>query len=123
MLTGIYTVATALSNPLSSRSIPLRFLWRVASDRYKSGQGPPEAEAQARGLFGTFQNQIIAAKHGSNVPVCFDQRVCTDVNKSCVRRLVWAPSDGRLIRPVDVPTEARVTSIGRALKRKLWCVT
>ncbi len=37
------------------------FLWRVASERAKAG-GPPEAEAQARGLLGTFQNQIIAAK-------------------------------------------------------------
>ena len=83
------------------------FLWRVASDRAKAG-GPPEAEAQARGLFGTFQNQIIAAKHGSNVPGSFDPRGLYGREQILREKIGWAPSDGRLIRPTDIPTEARV---------------
>lgn len=82
-------------------------LWRAAMDRLKSG-GAPEAEAQARGLLGTFQNQIIGAKHGSNVPGSFDPRGLYGREQILREKIGWAPSDGRLIRPIDTPTEARV---------------
>ncbi len=106
MLTGICTVATAFSNRPGVARYG-RVPWRVASDRAKAG-GPPEAEAQARGLYGTFQNQIIAAKHGSNVPGSFDPRGLYGREQILREKIGWGPSDGRLIRPSDLPTEARV---------------
>ncbi|MCC6512211.1 MAG: TolC family protein [Pirellulaceae bacterium] len=99
------------------------YLWRVAADRAKAG-GPPEAEAQARGLWGTFLNAMMAAKHGSPVPGSFDPRGLLGREQILREKIGWSPTDGRLIRPVDLPTEARVdfdwcNVLGEALVRNV----
>ena len=81
-------------------------LWRVAAARARAG-GPPEAEAQARGLYGTFSNQLMAAMHGSSVPGN-DPRGLYGREQILREKIGWPSTDGRLIRPSDVPTEARV---------------
>ncbi len=83
------------------------FLWRVASDRYKSGQGPPKPKLKLAVCSVPSKNQIIAAKHGSNVPGGFDQRGLYGREQVLREKIGWAPSDGRLIRRLTVPTEAR----------------
>lgn len=98
------------------------YLWRVAADRARAG-GPPEAEAQARGLLGTFQNQMLAAKHGSSVPGN-DPRGLYGREQVLREKIGWAPTDSRLIRPSDVPSEARVNFdwcevLGEALVRNV----
>lgn len=81
-------------------------LWRVAAARARAG-GPPEAEAQARGLYNTFNNQLLAAKHGSSVPGN-DPRGLYGREQILREKIGWPSTDARLIRPSDVPTEARV---------------
>lgn len=81
-------------------------LWRVASERAKAG-GPPEAEAQARGLYNTFLTQLIAAKHGSSVPGN-DPNGLYGREQDLREKMGIAATDGRLIRPIDLPYEARV---------------
>lgn len=98
------------------------YLWRVAADRARAG-GPPEAEAQARGLYYTFVNQMVAAKHGSTVrgnePAGLYGR-----EQLLREKIGWAATDGRLIRPSDIPSEARVDFdfyeiLGEALVRNV----
>lgn len=81
-------------------------LWRVAQARGLAG-GPPEAEAQSRGLYYSFQNQLIAAKHGSTVPGN-DPRGLYGREQTLREKIGWSPTDSRLIRPSDVPSEARI---------------
>ncbi len=82
-------------------------LWRVAAETARAGSGRPEAEAQARGLYGTFYNQLISAKHGSTVPGN-DPRGLYGREQILREKIGWPTTDKRLIRPSDVPTDARV---------------
>jgi len=81
-------------------------LWRVAAARARAG-GPPEAEAQARSLYNNFYSQLIAAKHGSTVPGN-DPRGMYGREQVLREKMGWSSTDGRLIRPSDTPTEARI---------------
>lgn len=82
-------------------------LWRVAQARTRIGDTPPEAEAQARALYYQFESQIHTTLYGSNVPGN-DPRGLYGREQVLREKLGWSASDGRLIRPQDVPTTARV---------------
>lgn len=83
-------------------------LWRVAQTRLKGGaEGAPEAEAQARALLFRFENQLHASKNGSNVPGN-DPQGLLGREQTLREKMGWSPTDGRLIRPVDNPTLARI---------------
>lgn len=81
-------------------------LWRVAAARARAG-GPPEAEAQARALYNSFLNQLLAAKHGSSVPGN-DPRGLYGREQTLREKIGWSATDARLIRPSDLPSEARI---------------
>ncbi len=78
----------------------------MAADRAKAG-GPPEAEAQARGLLGTFQSQMYTANTAQASSAASINEVSTVANKRSAKRLAghprWSPDP-----PVDTPTDARV---------------
>jgi hypothetical protein len=81
-------------------------LWRAMSTRLGTA-APPEAEAQARGLYQQFSNALLAAKHGSTVPGS-DPRGLYGREQTLREKIGWSPNDSRLIRPSDVPTTARI---------------
>lgn len=82
-------------------------LWRVAQARTQIGDTPPESEAQARALYHQFRAQVHASLYGSRVPG-------SDIGgiygrEQALREMIgWAASDGRLIRPSDEPSVARI---------------
>ncbi len=84
-------------------------LWRVASDRVKVGAegSGPEAEAQARALYKQFEAQIHTSLNGSSV-AGNDPRGLYGREQTLREKIGWSATDGRLIRPADNPTDARV---------------
>ncbi len=97
-------------------------VWRVASAKYKAGQGQLYAEAQAKAQYHQFESALIAALSGSNIPGS-DGGVYGRERR--LRHLMgWAATDGRLIRPSDKPNVARTefdwwTIHGEALTRNI----
>ncbi len=84
-------------------------LWRVAEARNKIGSDtPPEAVAQARASYFQFDNRIKASLMGSSVPG-FDPRGLYGREQTLREKMGWSPTDGRIIRPSDDPTIARVS--------------
>ncbi len=72
--------------------------WQVVNERTHGGVDNAQAEAQARGQFWGFEGQLKAAL-----------RDLHDRENHLRFILGLAPTDGRLIRPIDEPTLARVT--------------
>lgn len=97
-------------------------VWRVASAKYKAGQGQLYAEAQAKAQFHQFESALRAALDGSNIP---GSDAGVGGRERRLRHLMgWAPTDGRLIRPSDKPNVARTnfdwaTIQGEALIRNI----
>lgn len=104
----LYCGYRALETAKTARDSALN-LWRVAQDRSKIGAegSGPEAEAQARALYKQFEAQITTALYGSTIPGN-DPRGLYGREQILREKLGWSPTDGRLIRPSDEPTEARV---------------
>jgi outer membrane protein TolC len=82
-------------------------LWRVALQRTRLTNTPPEAEAQARALLWRFENQLKTALNGLTTQG-FDPRGLYGREQILRERMGWAATDQRLIRPIDDPTVARV---------------
>lgn len=84
-------------------------LWRVAADRFKVGAegSGPEAEAQARALYKQFEAQIHTTFYGSTIPGN-DPRGLYGREQLLREKMGWSPTDSRMIRPADEPSEARV---------------
>jgi outer membrane protein TolC len=80
--------------------------WRTVRDRMQAGEAAEFVEAQARAQVHQFKAEVDAAFGGANLPGR-DEGVVGRERK--LRFLMgWAPTDGRLIRPIDDATEARV---------------
>ena len=129
----LYCGYRALETAKSARDSALN-LWRVAADRSRIGAegSGPEAEAQARGLYKQFESQITTALYGSTIPGN-DPRGLYGREQILREKMGWAPTDGRMIRPIDEPTEARVhfdwweiasESLQRSveLRRQQWAI-
>ena len=82
-------------------------LWRVASAREGVGDTSPEAKFQAQGRFYQFKIAVNAAIDGSAVPGN-DPRGLRGREQILREKIGWSPTDGRMIRPIDEPTYARV---------------
>jgi outer membrane protein TolC len=82
-------------------------LWRVADQRNKIADTPPEAVAQAKALFYQFDLQIHTALNGSGNQG-FDPQGLYGREQVLREKLGWSATDGRMIRPSDDPTIARV---------------
>ncbi|GIW98094.1 MAG: transporter [Pirellulaceae bacterium] len=82
-------------------------LWRVAHARTQIGDTPPEAEAQARALYNQFRAQVHATLYGSTVPGN-DPRGLYGREQTLREKIGWSATDGRLIRPADEPSTAKV---------------
>lgn len=82
-------------------------LWRVAKSKLDVGEGAPELEAQSRSQVYLFQGQLERAFSGSNVPGN-DPGGLLGRERDLRFLIGWAPTDNRLIRPVDEPTTARI---------------
>ncbi len=84
-------------------------LHRVASDRVRVGAegSGPEAEAQARAQYKQFEAQIHTSLYGSSIPGN-DPRGLYGREQTLREKIGWSATDGRLIRPADEPTQARV---------------
>jgi len=82
-------------------------LWRVAKSKLDVGEGAPELEAQSRSQVYLFQGQLERAFSGSNV-VGNDPGGLLGRERDLRYLIGWAPTDNRLIRPIDEPTTARL---------------
>lgn len=104
----LYTGYRAFETAKMARDSALD-LWRVAEARSRIGAegGGPEAEAQARGLYYQFEAQIHNSLYGSSVPG-FDPLGLYGREQLLREKIGWAASDSRIIRPADIPTEARI---------------
>ncbi len=97
-------------------------VWRTADAKYQAGQGQVYAVAQAAAQYYSFDAALKAALVGANLPGS-DPGVYGRERR--LRHLMgWAPTDGRLIRPSDRPTEALLefdwcTIQGEALTRNI----
>jgi hypothetical protein len=81
-------------------------LWRVAEARLRA-DGAPEAEAQARALLQQFEYQLHISLNGTTAPGN-DQRGLYGREQILREKIGHAATDGRLIRPSDKPTMARI---------------
>ncbi len=96
--------------------------WRVTKANLDLGQGKTYSEAQAQAQVHQFQAQTELALTGGNLPGA-DPGVFGRERE--LRYLMgWASSDGRLLRPSDKPTTARVefdwyAALGEALTRNI----
>ena len=80
---------------------------QVAKDQFINGTGTQQEVSQAVGQYYQFRGQLESALAGSNLPGA--DRLGVYGNERRLRELMGqAPTDGRLIRPVDEPTLARV---------------
>ncbi len=104
----LYCGYRSLETAKSARDSALT-LWRVAADRSKIGAegSGPEAEAQARALYKQFESQITTTLYGSSIPGN-DPRGLYGREQILREKIGWSPTDNRMIRPIDEPTEARV---------------
>jgi len=129
----LYCGYRALETAKSARDSALN-LWRVAADRSRIGAegSGPEAEAQARALYKQFESQITTSLYGSTIPGN-DPRGLYGREQILREKMGWSATDGRMIRPSDEPTEARVhfdwndvhsESLMRSveLRRQLWAI-
>lgn len=82
-------------------------LWRVAEDRAELTDGAPQAVAQAKALYFQFQSQVHSSLYGSSVPGN-DPRGLYGREQILREKMGWSATDGRLIRPADEPTTARI---------------
>lgn len=82
-------------------------LWRVAKERSLNGDTPPEAEAQAAALYHQFKSQVHTSLYGSTVPGN-DPRGLYGREQILREKIGWSATDGILIRPIDIPTDARI---------------
>jgi outer membrane protein TolC len=82
-------------------------LWRVAKSKLDVGEGAPELEAQSRSQVYLFQGQLERAFSGSNV-AGNDPGGLLGRERDLRYLIGWAPTDNRLIRPIDEPTTARL---------------
>ncbi len=81
-------------------------VWRVAKAKFDAGQGQAFAEAQANAQVHQFQAQLELALSGGNIPGA-DAGVFG--RERDLRYLMgFAATDGRLLRPSDKPTTARI---------------
>lgn len=74
--------------------------------QFERGAGNKQELAQAKGQYFTFRGQLESALSGSNLPGS-DNGVYGR-ERELRERMGLAPTDGRLIRPIDEPTLARV---------------
>ncbi len=104
----LYCGYRALETAQGARDSALN-LWRVAADRFRVGAegSGPEAEAQARALYKQFEAQIHTTLHGSTIPGN-DPRGLYGREQLLREKMGWSPTDSRMIRPADEPSEARV---------------
>ncbi len=104
----LYCGYRALETAQGARDSALN-LWRVAQARSSIGAegSGPEAEAQARAQVKQFEAQITTALYGSTIPGN-DPRGLYGREQILREKMGWSPTDGRMIRPIDEPTEARV---------------
>jgi outer membrane protein TolC len=110
-------------------------LWRVAEPRSQFGTSEtdgPQVEAQARALYYQFESQITTTLYGSTIPGN-DPRGLYGREQILREKMGWSATDGRMIRPIDEPTEARVhfdwsdvqsEALLRSveLRRQLWAI-
>ncbi len=82
-------------------------LWRVASAREGVGDTSPEAKYQAEGRYHQFRVAVSAAIDGSSIPGN-DPRGLRGREQVLREKIGWSPTDGRMIRPIDEPTYARI---------------
>lgn len=82
-------------------------LWRVAKTKLDLGDGAPELEAQSRSQVYLFQGQLERAFSGSNV-AGNDPGGLLGRERDLRFLIGWAPTDNRLIRPINEPTTARL---------------
>lgn len=82
-------------------------LWRVAEARTKLGDTPPEQEAQARAQYAQFTAQVHTSLYGSTVPGN-DPRGLYGREQILREKIGWSATDGRMLRPSDEPTVARI---------------
>ncbi len=81
-------------------------VWRTVEPRFKLGEVAVNAEAQANQQVHQFEAQLKLAMYGGNLPGA-DGGVFGRERE--LRYLMgWSPTDGRLLRPIDDPTIARV---------------
>ncbi|MEL6107134.1 MAG: TolC family protein [Planctomycetota bacterium] len=80
---------------------------RFAYLNSEAGTGTQQEVAQAKGQYFTFRARLEAALAGSNLPG--DDRLGVYGRERALRELLGlAPTDGRLIRPIEEPSLARV---------------
>ncbi len=85
--------------------------WRTVNENFKAGKVPLQDESQARGQYYFFRSQV--------------QQAWADllIAENNLRYLLGvASTDGRLIRPIDEPTKARVTFEWCALMDEALCL-
>lgn len=104
----LYCGYRALETAQGARDSALN-LWRVAADRFRIGAegSGPEAEAQARAQYKLFEAQIHTTFYGSTIPGN-DPRGLYGREQVLREKMGWSPTDSRMIRPSDEPSEARV---------------
>ena len=104
----LYCGYRALETAQGARDSALN-LWRVAYDRLQAGaeDSGPDVEAQARSLYKQFESQIHTTFYGSTIPGN-DPRGLYGREQLLREKMGWSPTDSRMIRPADEPTEARV---------------
>ena len=104
----LYCGYRALETAQGARDSALN-LWRVAADRNNAGAegGRPDVEAQARAQYKLFEAQIHTTFYGSTIPGN-DPRGLYGREQLLREKMGWSPTDSRMIRPSDEPTEARV---------------